>query len=142
MEKKYLAFKIDQDLFLITIDNVYSIIQKKIEEIRSIAEAPSFVEGISSLRETALLIVNGPKLFNKKHLIKEEYIIVVLKDAEKTLGLIVDEVIVVMQVEENKIQTKNSFVYSSSMVNGVYLDKENIYLMLNPEKFFNLKTEN
>jgi len=142
MEKKYLAFKIDQDLFLITIDNVHSIIQRKDDEIRQIAEAPKFVEGISSLRETALLIINGPKLFNKKHMLKEEYVVVVLKDDKKILGLIVDEVVAVIQLDEDKIQTKNSFLYSSSIAIGVYLDGENIYLVLNPEKFFNLKTEN
>jgi len=142
MEKKYLAFKIDQDLFLITIDNVHSIIQKKNEEIRTIAGAPHFVEGISSLREIALLIINGPKLFNKKHLIKEEYITIVLKNNEKILGIIVDEVNAVIQIEENKIQTKNSFIYSSSMINGIYLQEDNIYLVLNPEKFLNLKVEN
>jgi len=141
METKYLAFKMDEDLFLIKIENVNSIIQKNLDDIRVIPEAPQYVEGISSLREQALLIINGQKLFNKKAFIKEEYVIIVLKNEKSILGLIVDQVVAVMQIDEDKIQTKNSFVYSSSMTDGVYLDKDQLYLVLNPEKLLNLKID-
>ncbi len=141
MEAKYLAFKMDEDLFLIKIDNVNSIIQKSLDDIRIIPEAPQYVEGISSLRERALLIINGQKLFNKKHFIKEEYVVIVLKNENSILGLIVDQVVAVIQIDEDKIQTKNSFIYASSMTDGVYLDKDQLYLVLNPEKLLKLKID-
>lgn len=144
MEAKYLAFKMDEDLFLLKIDNVNSIIQKNSSDIRLIPEAPQYVEGISSLREKALLIINGQKLFNKKSEKKDEYVVIVLKNGDSILGLVVDQVVAVIQIEEDKIQTKNSFIYSSSMVDGVYLEneKDELYLVLNPENLLKLKIEN
>jgi len=141
MESKYLAFKLGDDLFMLTINNVHSIIQKENKEIRPIPNSPDYIAGITSLREKALLIINGQLLFNKPFEQKEEYVIIVLKDETSNIGLIVDQVIAVMQIDEDKIQTKNSFIYSSSITQGVYLDKENMYLVLDPEKVLQLKVE-
>lgn len=137
-ENKFLLFRVDEDKYLIDIQKVHSLIQKEIEDIREIPNAPNFVAGMSSLRDKAILVIDARKMFGKKTFLTEKYTIVMLKKNDNTdCGIIVDEVSSVMQIEDSDIQSKDSSLLSTSMSDGVVLLNNEIYLLIDPSKIIN-----
>lgn len=108
MHGKYLALCLDDQQFGIAIDFVVDIIQ--VQPITRVPNCPDFIKGITNLRGKVIPIVDlrirfgkGTKDYN------ERTCIIVLEDDGSSVGMIVDSVSVVLDLEDEQISPPPSF---------------------------------
>lgn len=99
---QYLIFSIDQESFGIDINDVLEIIS--MELITVVPDLPDFIKGVINLRGSVVPVMDvrvrfqkGPKAYN------DRTCIIVVKIENTFMGLVVDEVLEVMNIEEQEI---------------------------------------
>jgi len=138
--KQYLAFNTNTRLYLFSIDQVHSIIKKKSETIRYVPEVPPYFTGLTQLRENTIGIIDASMILDaKRHPFAEEYNIVVVHCGQETYGILVNEVIGVKNVEEDEIKINNFVSEVSTYVDGIYNDDDTLYLIVDANRFINVK---
>ena len=133
-EIQLVTFQLGNEIYGIDIMDVKEIV--KIQEIRPIPNAPSYVAGILNLRGNIIPIINLHVRFNlKKHELSEEDRllsgIIIIDVDNMQIGIIIDKVAKVMTVEVDSIQQPPQLIsgIGAEYIQGV-VNKDGSYLII------------
>ena len=142
-QSQLVTFQLGEELYAINIMDVKEIV--RVQEIRALPNAPSYVEGIFNLRGEIIPIINLHKRFHlKKALSSEEdellsgFIIIEVENMK--LGIIIDRVSRVVSIERENIQPPPQMLtgIGAEYIQGVVRQEEGGYLIiLNIRDLFN-----
>ncbi|HSV56535.1 MAG TPA: chemotaxis protein CheW [Magnetospirillaceae bacterium] len=138
------TFQLSDELYGIDIMDVMEIV--RIHDIRSIPNAPSYVEGLYNLRGEIIPIINLHKRFNLRqaaHGEGEELLsgfIIIEVDGMK-LGVIIDKVERVAHVEESDIKPPPQMLsgIGSEYIRGVVNLKGSYLIILDIKRLFSAR---
>ena len=130
--QQYIVFKLNEQLYGISIQNVQII--EKIKPIMRVPKVATCIKGVMNLRGEIIPVVSLReqfKLETKEYTDKTRIIIVKLEDA--MVGLIVDEVKEVIEIESTQVETVQNIQgkMKTSHILGVGKVEENIVTLLN-----------
>lgn len=130
--KQFIVFKLNEQLYGINIQNVQII--EKIKSIMRVPKVPHCVKGVMNLRGEIIPVISLRDQFHldeKTYNDKTRIIIVKLEDA--MVGLIVDEVKEVIEIESNQVEVVQNIQgkMKTSHILGVGKIEENIVTLLN-----------
>lgn len=110
-----ILFKMNEQSYLISADTVEEIIDTI--HITKVPLAPNWVEGLINLRGTILTVVNLAELIQLQRP-KEHRNIFIMKHGEEKKGLLIEEVIEVIDIQPAELQLKedSEFDYYSGIV--------------------------
>ncbi len=141
----YVTFKISSELYGVNIMEIREVVQ--LCEITPIPNAPDFVDGVINLRGEIIPVVDLGKRFKfkKRQYTEEEVLlrgIIVLNVNGLIIGIIIDQVKRVMNVDFDQIQPPPQIVsgVGAEYVQGVVKlenDEDNFLIILNEKKLFN-----
>ncbi|MDR2500720.1 MAG: chemotaxis protein CheW [Treponema sp.] len=143
-QNQLVTFQLGEELYGINIMDVKEIV--RVQAIRAIPNAPSYVEGIFNLRSEIIPIINLHKRFHlKKILISEEdellsgFIIIDI-DGMK-LGVIIDRVSRVVTIEKEDIQPPPQMLtgIGAEYIRGVVRQENGYLIILDIRDLFNPK---
>lgn len=138
------TFQLGEEQYGIDIMDVKEIV--RVQNIRPIPNAPSYVEGIFNLRSEIIPIINLHKRFHLKKLALNEddellsgFIIIDI-DGMK-LGVIIDKVSRVVTVETEKIQPPPQMLsgIGAEYIQGVIHQEKGYLIILDIRRLFNPK---
>lgn len=132
----YLIFELENELFAIHVNKILSILEMK--RITKVPETPDYMKGVINLRGEVLPIIDSHVKFNMPPMsisMKTSILVMELKhENAKTikLGLMVDKVDEVLQIQAKKIQAPPSIgaAYESTYITGIYKKDNNTFIML------------
>ena len=138
------TFQLGSELYGIDIMDVKEIV--RVQDVRSIPNAPVYVEGIFHLRSEIIPIINLHKRFHlKKMAISEEDELLsgfVILDIEgMKLGVIIDKVSRVVTIEKDEIQPPPQMVsgIGAEYIQGVVRQDNGYLIILDIRDLFNPK---
>ena len=138
------TFQLGEELYGINIMDVKEIV--RVQGIRAIPNAPTYVEGIFNLRSEIIPIINLHKRFHLKKAAASEddellsgFIILDI-DGMK-LGVIIDRVSRVVTIEKEEIQSPPQMVsgIGSEYIKGVVRQEKGYLIILDIRDLFNPK---
>ena len=138
------TFQLGEELYGINIMDVKEIV--RVQAIRAIPNAPTYVEGIFNLRSEIIPIINLHKRFHLKKIAASEddellsgFVIVDI-DGMK-LGVIIDRVSRVVTIEKEEIQPPPQMVsgIGSEYIKGVVRQEKGYLIILDIRDLFNPK---
>ena len=142
-QSQLVTFQLGEELYGVNIMDVKEIV--RVQDIRALPNAPSYVEGIFNLRGEIIPIINLHKRFHlKKVVISEEdellsgFVIIDI-DGMK-LGVIIDRISRVVAVEKENIQPPPQMLsgIGAEYIQGVVRQEDTSYLIiLNIRDLFN-----
>jgi purine-binding chemotaxis protein CheW len=117
----------------------------RVQEIRALPNAPSYVEGIFNLRGEIIPIINLHKRFHLKKIISSEEDellsgFVIIEIEKMKLGVIIDRISRVVSIEKENIQPPPQMLtgIGAEYIQGVVRQEEGGYLIiLNIRDLFN-----
>ena len=137
------TFHLGEELYGINIMDVKEIV--RVQSIRAIPNAPSYVEGIFNLRSEIVPIINLHKRFHLKKLVSEDedegllasFVIIDL-DGMK-LGIIIDRISRVITVEKEDIQPPPQVItgIGAEYIQGVVRHEKGYLIILDVRNLFN-----
>ena len=125
MAFKVITFKIGGVPFALDINSVESVVE--LESITKIPDAPYEIEGVMNLRGEILPIIDGRKKLGEGVKNGEGEKVIVVNFENTKYGLIVDAVDEVMNVVEEVMVTKASYV------SGIIKKGGDLIVLLNPD---------
>lgn len=130
--QQYIVFKLNEQLYGISIQNVQTI--EKMKPIMRVPKVASCIKGVMNLRGEITPVVSLREQFRlevKEYTDKTRIIIVKLEDA--MVGLIVDEVKEVIEIESNQVEAVQNIQgkMKTSHILGVGKVEDNIITLLN-----------
>ena len=138
------TFQLGEELYGINIMDVKEIV--RVEAVRPIPNAPTYVEGIFHLRSEIIPIINLHKRFHlKKISISEEDELlsgfVILDIDGMKLGIIIDKVSRVVTIEREEIQPPPQMVsgIGAEYIQGVVRQEHGYLIILDIRDLFNPK---
>lgn len=118
----------------------------RVEETRSIPNAPNYVDGIFNLRGEIIPIINLHKRFQiRRAVLSEEDMLlsgfVIIKIGEMKLGIIIDKISRVITVDLNKMQLPPQMLsgIGAEYIQGVFTREEGYLILLDIERLFDPK---
>lgn len=135
---KYLTFSVDKEVFGLDIKNVDDIIG--IQDITLVPEQPEYIKGVINLRGKIIPTMDVRARFRKD---EREYddrtCIVVLNMQNTSVGIIVDRVVEVIDIDEEQIAEPPRFndEYQSHYISGIGKINDNIAMLLDCNKLLN-----
>jgi purine-binding chemotaxis protein CheW len=138
------TFQLGEESYGIDIMDVEGIV--KIEEIRDIPNAPSYVEGIFNLRGEIIPVINLHKRFHLSRLEMTEedellsgFIIISLDDMQ--LAVIIDKVSRVVTIDLDEIQPPPQMLsgIGAEYIQGVVNREESYLIILDIRRMFNVR---
>lgn len=138
------TFQLGEELYGINIMDVKEIV--RVQDIRGIPNAPSYVEGIFNLRSEIIPIINLHKRFHLKKILTSEEdellsgFIILDIDGMK-LGIIIDRVSRVVSIEKEEVQPPPQMVsgIGSEYIRGVVRQEQGYLIILSIRDLFNPK---
>jgi purine-binding chemotaxis protein CheW len=143
-QSQLVTFQLGEELYGINIMDVKEIV--RVQNIRGLPNAPTYVEGIFNLRSEIIPIINLHKRFHiKKAFTSEEdellsgFVIIDI-DGMK-LGVIIDRVSRVVTIEKEDIQPPPQMLtgIGAEYIQGVVRQEEGYLIILNIRELFNPK---
>lgn len=138
------TFQLGEELYGIDIMSVDGIV--RVEDVRSIPNAPSYVEGIFNLRGDIIPIINLHKRFHLKRpkLSEEDQLLsgfIIIDINGMKLGVIIDKVSRVLTVELNKMQPPPQMIsgIGAEYIQGVYNREDGYLIVLDIHRLFDPK---
>ena len=130
--QQYIVFKLNEQLYGISIKNVQII--EKMKPIMRVPKVPTCIKGVMNLRGEIIPVVSLREQFKleaKDYTDKTRIIIVKLE--ETMVGLIVDEVKEVVEIESTQVEVVQNVQgkMKTSHILGVGKLEENIVTLLN-----------
>lgn len=130
--QQYIVFKLDEQLYGISIKNIQTI--EKIKPIMRVPKVATCIKGVINLRGEIIPVVSLREQFKlelKEYTDKTRIIIVKLEDA--MVGLIVDEVKEVVEIENAQVEVVQNVQgkMNTSHILGVGKIEDNIVTLLN-----------
>lgn len=139
-DSKVVIFKIDKESFAIDIMQVERILEY--QEPVKIPDAPNFIKGVIKYQGNILPVMDLKKRFNLSYTeIKEEPKIVIVKNEDKRVGLIVDVVKEVSDINIEDIEEPPAIVkgISNEYLRGIIKLKDDIIILIDPKKILSLE---
>jgi len=142
--RQLVTFQLGEELYGVNIMDVKEIV--RVQAIRSIPNAPTYVEGIFNLRSEIIPIISLHKRFHIRKLVTSEEdellsgFIIVDIDGMK-LGIIIDRISRVVTVEKDEIQPPPQMFsgIGAEYIEGVVRQEEGYLILLNIRDLFNPK---
>ena len=142
-QSQLVTFQLGEELYAINIMDVKEIV--RVQEIRVLPNAPSYVEGIFNLRGEIIPIINLHKRFHlKKAFTSEEDELlsgfIIIEVEKMKLGIIIDRISRVVTIEKEHIQPPPQMLtgIGAEYIQGVVRQEEGGYLIiLNIRDLFN-----
>lgn len=144
-QSQLVTFQLGEELYAINIMDVKEIV--RVQVIRALPNAPSYVEGIFNLRGEIIPIINLHKRFHLKKAVSSEEdellsgFVIIEIDGMK-LGVIIDRISRVVSVEKEQIQPPPQMLtgIGAEYIQGVVRQESGGYLIiLNIRDLFNPK---
>jgi purine-binding chemotaxis protein CheW len=141
----YLSFKMGEETFAANVSKVINILEMC--EITKIPKSPNYLKGVIDLRGTVLPVVDARIKFGLPEIdYTSKTCILVLEvivdDADVKVGVIVDSVKEVLEINDDVLQDAPSLglSYKSEFIDSVYLNKENdeFVMILDMDKIFSV----
>lgn len=115
----------------------------KVEETRSIPNAPSYVDGIFNLRGEIIPVINLHKRFQirRAELSEEDLLLsgfIIIKIGGMKLGIIIDKISRVISVDLSKMQLPPQMLsgIGAEYIQGVFTREEGYLILLDIERLF------
>lgn len=138
------TFQLGQEHYGVDIMDVEGIV--KVEDVRSIPNAPVYVEGIFNLRGEIIPVINLHKRFHLKRarLSEEEELLsgfVIISIDGVHLAVIIDKVSRVVTIDGTEIQAPPQMIagIGAEYIQGVVHREEGYLVILDIRRLFNLK---
>ena len=138
------TFQLGKELYGINIMDVKEIV--RVQSIRAIPNAPTYVEGIFNLRSEIIPIINLHKRFHIKKLVtsEEDELLsgfVILDIDGMKLGIIIDRISRVITIEKEDVQPPPQMLtgIGAEYILGVVRQEEGYLIILNIRDLFNPK---
>jgi len=138
------TFQLGEELYGINIMDVKEIV--RVQNVRNIPNAPTYVEGIFNLRSEIIPIINLHKRFHLKRIaISEEDELlsgfIILDIDGMKLGVIIDKVSRVVTIEHEEIQPPPQMVagIGAEYIQGVVRQEKGYLIILNIRDLYNPK---
>ncbi|MCL2214923.1 MAG: chemotaxis protein CheW [Treponema sp.] len=142
--KQLVTFQLGEELYGINIMDVKEIV--RVQTIRPIPNAPSYVEGIFNLRSEIIPIINLHKRFHLRKLVtsEEDELLsgfVILDIDGMKLGIIIDRISRVVTVEKEDIQPPPQMFsgIGAEYIEGVVRQENGYLILLEIRDLFNPK---
>ena len=142
--KQLVTFQLGEELYGINIMDVKEIV--RVQPIRGIPNAPSYVEGIFNLRSEIIPIINLHRRFHIKKMIasEEDELLsgfVILDIDGMKLGIIIDKISRVVKIEKEQVQPPPQMLsgIGSEYVTGVVRQDKGYLIILDIRNLFNPK---
>lgn len=129
---KYLTFSIEENTYAIDIFNITDIVG--IQKITEIPDQPGYIKGVVNLRGRIIPTMDIRLRFNK---IAREYddrtVIIVIEIKDVTIGLVVDRVLEVLELDNKNISTPPKFNsdFKNKYISGIGKFDNNIIVVIN-----------
>ena len=142
--KQLVTFHLGEELYGVNIMDVKEIV--RVQAIRPIPNAPTYVEGIFNLRSEIIPIISLHKRFHLRKLVTSEEdellsgFVIVDIDGMK-LGIVIDRISRVVTVEKEDIQPPPQMFsgIGAEYIQGVVHQEEGYLIILNIRDLFNPK---
>ncbi|MDR3300899.1 MAG: chemotaxis protein CheW [Spirochaetaceae bacterium] len=138
------TFQLAQEFYGINILDVKEIV--RVQDVRAIPNAPSYVEGIFNLRSEIIPVLNLRKRFSLKKSVEshEDELLsgfVIIEVDGMKLGVIIDRVSRVVTISINEIQAPPQMIsgIGAEYIQGVVRQEEQYLIILNIRNLFNPK---
>jgi len=138
------TFQLGEELYGVDIMDVKEIV--RIQDVRTIPNAPYYVEGIFNLRSEIIPIINLHKRFHLKKAVLEEgdeYLggFIILNIEGNKLGIIIDRIARVVMVQQSEIQPPPQMIsgIGAEYINGVVRQENGYLIVLDIRRLFNPK---
>lgn len=142
--KQLVTFQLGEELYGVNIMDVKEIV--RVQEIRAIPNAPTYVEGIFNLRSEIIPIISLHKRFHIKKLVtsEEDELLsgfVILDIDGMKLGIIIDRISRVVTIEEEEIQPPPQMFsgIGAEYIQGVVRQENGYLIILDIRDLFNPK---
>lgn len=129
---QYIVFKLSEQLYGIDIQNVQII--EKMKSIMRVPKVPAYIKGVMNLRGEIIPVVSLREQFELDSADSSEKTrIIIIKLDESIVGIIVDEVKEVVEIEESQVEAVQNIQgkMKISHILGVGKSGENIITLLN-----------
>ncbi len=130
---QFVIFKLGEEHFAVETDKVLSI--NDMMTITKVPKAPNYMKGLINLRGSIKSLVDLNLLLNIKS-DKMQNNIIILKVNEEELGITVDEVEEVIDIEENKLQ-KFDIHSTEANIKGIINLEDKLLTVINIERLLN-----
>lgn len=138
------TFQLADELYGVDILDVKEIV--RVQSVRTVPNAPYYVEGFFNLRGEIIPIINLHKRFalKKKEIRPEDELLsgfVILDIDGLKLGVVIDRVSRVVTIEKSEIQPPPQMLsgIGAEYVQGVVRQEDGYLIILNIRNLFNLK---
>lgn len=138
------TFQLGEELYGVDIMDVKEIV--RVQDVRTIPNAPYYVEGIFNLRSEIIPIINLHKRFHlKKSTLDEgdEFLggFIILNIEGNKLGIIIDRIARVVMVQQSTIQPPPQMIsgIGAEYISGVVRQDAGYLIMLDIRRLFNPK---
>jgi purine-binding chemotaxis protein CheW len=142
--QQLVTFQLGEELYGINIMDVKEIV--RVQSIRALPNAPTYVEGIFNLRSEIIPIINLHKRFHIKKLISSEEDellsgFVILDIDGMKLGVIIDRISRVITIQKEDVQPPPQMLtgIGAEYIRGVVRQNEGYLIILNIRDLFNPK---
>ncbi|MDR0554037.1 MAG: chemotaxis protein CheW [Treponema sp.] len=143
-QNQLVTFQLGEELYGINIMDVKEIV--RVQAIRAIPNAPSYVEGIFNLRREIIPVINLHKRFHIKKMLNSEEdellsgFIILDVDGMK-LGVIIDRVSRVVTIEKDEVQPPPQMLtgIGAEYIRGVVRQEHGYLIILDIRDLFNPK---
>lgn len=138
------TFQLGEELYGVDIMDVKEIV--KIQDVRTIPNAPYYVEGIFNLRSEIIPIINLHKRFHLKKAVLEEgdeFLggFIILNIEGNKIGIIIDRIARVIMIQHDDIQPPPQMIsgIGAEYINGVVRQEEGYLIVLDIRRLFDPK---
>ncbi|MDK2935826.1 MAG: purine-binding chemotaxis protein CheW [Eubacteriaceae bacterium] len=133
VEQKFLTFPLENEIYALTVDVVTEIIG--IQEITEVPELPEYVKGIINLRGQIVPVIDLRLKFEKmSKAYDEKTCIIVIEEADISLGLIVDAVAEVVDIPDTLMVDYPHVEDANQFITGIGNVGNQIKLMIDYKK--------
>jgi len=144
VSRQLVTFQLGEELYGVNIMDVKEIV--RVQAIRSIPNAPTYVEGIFNLRSEIIPIINLHKRFHLRKLVSSEEDellsgFVILDIDGMKLGVIIDRISRVVTIEKEDIQPPPQMFsgIGAEYIQGVVRQEDGYLIILDIRDLFNPK---
>lgn len=142
--RQLVTFQLGEELYGVNIMDVKEIV--RVQAIRAIPNAPTYVEGIFNLRSEIIPIINLHKRFHLRKLVtsEEDELLsgfVILDIDGMKLGVIIDRISRVVTIEDEEIQPPPQMFsgIGAEYIQGVVRQEDGYLIILDIRDLFNPK---
>ncbi|MDR1869219.1 MAG: chemotaxis protein CheW [Treponema sp.] len=142
--KQLVTFQLGEELYGVNIMDVKEIV--RVQAIRAIPNAPTYVEGIFNLRSEIIPIINLHKRFHLRKLVSSEEDellsgFVILDIDGMKLGIIIDRISRVVTIEKEDVQPPPQMFsgIGAEYIQGVVRQESGYLIILDIRDLFNPK---